>query len=445
MKLLSALALLSAAEAAIDHAALLRKAMPVDRQGRPRQLTAVTSINASVSIQFDKCVSLKTELSDAMETTIGEDSTLLGYWKDGQISTEQSYVLFGICLTKYCTYKTNTNLYMVDLPTWLELAGYRPQKTVDYCTACNNALSYCESLSSSSSSYYGGRELISRDLTTYGYVNCTTCGDLGCFDNSNGGGSNINIENVVTWVTEMAQCVNTGVQWNNIDLYSQFMCNGDGSGVEIGLFLDQYCTVYTSLASYGALFSDNAYLQYSPNVVTYPFVFNVNCSQDITWESPENANSGLVSDDGTNAVPNQYCTNLVDSANVLPLSNCALDGGSSNSDNNNGGSSYSSDFSSYSYDLTQANIGNAYAACKAINTIDSTQGGINPKNTNPFNSSNAIYSYNRKQSSSSMSGGAIFGIVVLVLAAVGALAYAGLKVVGKKDSKKQPLVDSALA
>lgn len=54
------------------------------------------------------------------------------------------------------------------------------------------------------------------------------------------------------WVAEITNCKNSGYQYNNQNLYAGFMCNADGSGIEVGLFLDEYCSIYTKEQSFSA-------------------------------------------------------------------------------------------------------------------------------------------------------------------------------------------------
>ena len=52
-------------------------------------------------------------------------------------------------------------------------------------------------------------------------------------------------------IEDIAQCLNTGLNWNNNDLYVGFMCSPyDGDGVELAIFLDDECTVYTNLKAF---------------------------------------------------------------------------------------------------------------------------------------------------------------------------------------------------
>jgi len=456
--------------------ALLSKALPVTREGnideqRSRQLNDQISVTIHDSIAFHSCLTLTTSLDNKVMETLQADAQLYSYWKSGQIVTTQSYVLFNICETGNCTSATENSLLMVDLESFMGLANFRPQKTIDYCDACLNAKQWClygqfqtddgnanaadaagddaaakNNANNNANNNNGGRYLAGQ--VTEQPVSCTTCTSMGCFDFTDDAvpaddGGHVNIENVVQWVEQLSQCENTGKQWYNMDVYAQFMCNSQGDGVEIGIFLDNECTVYTALESYGSLFNGSSYLTYSSNIVTYPFLNSINCAADIEWVSPENWDSSMASavDDEYAAEANQYCQQLVQSKMLLPLDNCAANGyGYTNDANNDDGM-----FAGYSYDLAEKDIDDAYAVCTAIYNITHNPSGKsmkhNVQNKNVFNSSDTLYTYSKVQQTNH--AGRSVDLTFLVLAVLGALGFVGWKAYQAKqnDSKRQPLVD----
>jgi hypothetical protein len=455
MKLSSAIALFScltssaaAARLGLSKASnLVDKAVPVTLDGKvdERRLNDQISVTIYDSIAFHSCLTLTTSLDNKVMETLQADSTLYNYWKQGQIATTQSYVLFSICKTGNCTSVSDSSLLMVDLESYMGLTQYRPAKTIDYCNACENAKDWClYGQYQNSSSANGGRDLAGQ--VTEQPVSCTTCSTMGCFDASNNNkvddGGHVNIENVVAWVEALTACEATGSQWYNMDVYAQFMCNSQGTGVEIGIFLDNECTVYTALESYAGLFPNSPYLTYSTSIVTYPFINDVNCAADIEWVSPENWDSSMATaiDDQYAAEANQYCQQLLQSKMLLPLDNCAANGYGNNA---NGGNDDGM-FSGYTYDLAEQDINDAYAVCTAIYNVTHNPAGKNIKqnvqNKNVFNSSNTLYTYSKSQKSHK--AGRAVGITFLVLAVLGALGFVGWKALNaKKDSKKQPLVE----
>lgn len=440
---------------------LLSKAVPVTRSGEldRRRLNDELSVTIYDSILFNSCLTLTTSLTDKVMETLQNDATLYGYWQSKQIVTTHSYVLFSICQTGNCTSSSDDELLVVDLESYMNLAGYRPDKTLDYCEACVNSENYClytqyqtTDDANGKDQANGGRKLANNNNNNNKLklpVNCTTCQTMGCFDSGAAtDDGQVALEDVVTWVEALSQCKDLGVQWNGVDTYGQFMCNSKGNGVEIGIFLDNECTVYTSLESYGNLFQSTygKYINYSASIVTYPFLNPINCAADVEWVSPENydasdSNADEVVDDKYAADPNEYCYELAQSKMLLPLDNCNYkkDDDAANNNNDDGM------FSGYSYDIANNDIDDGDEVCWVIYNITHKTGSTvagNVANKNVFNSSNTLYNYQTQTAHSNTAGRAV-GITFLVLAVVAALGFVGYKAMNaKKDSKKQPLVES---
>lgn len=159
-------------------------------------------------------------------------------------------------------------------------------------------------------------------------------------------GDNINIEDLADWIKSISQCMQTGYKWNGQELYAGFLCNADGTGVEIGMFLDKYCSVYTSQVSFMNAMAnggsnnngnrnggnnnnnnnnngnyDIAYLYAAQDVVTYPFTHDIDCAETLTYATPW----GAYHQGGYYSVPpNKYCTGLFQYS-VIALEDCDSD------------------------------------------------------------------------------------------------------------------------
>jgi hypothetical protein len=287
-----------------------------------------------------------------------------------------------------------------------------------------------------------------RRLQNKQYVNCDTCNNMGCWKNMNDNGNNNNqneqvtMDDIVDWVEQMSECQEAGVQWNDMDLYSTFMCNGDGTGVEIGIFLDDECTLYSSVSSYADLFPNSAYMYNSLNIVTYPFVEDISCAAEIEWDSPEEAandQDGEDEDENENnndeeAEPNEFCQGLIESDFVLPLENCALNGGGDENDDNadeeEEQGDYYSYFSNFNYDISQEDMESSYSVCVALNTFESSgEGGLSGKaQNNVFKSDVNVYDYSKASTTSvSLDTDKIVGITLIVLGSVAIIGWVGYK------------------
>lgn len=310
----------------------------------------------------------------------------------------------------------------------------------------------------------GGRRLANQQVQ---YVNCDTCASMGCFQQNQDNGGNdenqVTLEGMVEWVQEMSECQDTEVQYNNMDLRAGFMCNEDGTGVELAIFLDEECSVYNSQQSYSNLIN-SAYAQNSQSVVTYPFVNDIDCAQDVEWASPEEMYNNDGNDDnnqddnGEEPEVNEYCQQLLQGEMLTPLDYCAYgnDGNNNNNNNNNQDNENQNQyFYGYDYDLTQEESEEAYAVCTALNKMqsegssDSWKKNAAKKSVYKGENSGRFYDYSARTGSNASSTGASGGMIAVVLLAVAAvcgLAFFGWKHYSKKqDDRKEPLVSEGLA
>lgn len=125
---------------------IMEHAVRVNRQGE-RILEGNQNkfeLTAMYSFSFDKCVSLRTEPTDAGEIIF--DANLEPYTSKGEIVAEKSYILFNVCKTKYCDYyKADDNLFMIDIGTYMAaIADYYVSRREAYCDACIDSATYCQ-------------------------------------------------------------------------------------------------------------------------------------------------------------------------------------------------------------------------------------------------------------------------------------------------------------
>ena len=133
---------LTEAKKLLNKKALLRNAVPVDRNGNRRLEQEEFEINGQYSIQFNHCLSLKIA-ADEYEDVIF-DNNVIGYTKEGKVLAQTSYVLFNVCQTEYCYYQNDDNLYMVDLPTYMgAIIEGKQQLAEGFCQACEESYETC--------------------------------------------------------------------------------------------------------------------------------------------------------------------------------------------------------------------------------------------------------------------------------------------------------------
>jgi hypothetical protein len=147
MKVLSSLitAAIVAKASALTHdekLRLLRRAVPLNTR-KLQENNGGAYITSAESIQFNACVSLTALPENEDQEFIASSDEMKTLFEQGDIVSQTSVVLFSICTTGSCS-GSDEDLYVTDLGSYMQLTGYRPQKTFDYCEACQQSQDYCE-------------------------------------------------------------------------------------------------------------------------------------------------------------------------------------------------------------------------------------------------------------------------------------------------------------
>ena len=404
------------------------------------------------SIKFETCISLKTEPDQDSPIF---DNYLISYTKNGKIVNQQSYVIFKVCETAACS--STENRFVVDLATFMAaMVDYVPTQRENYCTRCEEAQNYCENrrqwMYENQQAQYQqqqdqevegqegaegdeaaaeGEQGGERRLTG---VRCSVCESYGCFGNQDNAEYNdeysVDMEAASEWVQNFAACQQTGQELNGMPLYAGFICNSNGDGVELAPFVDESCNAYTSATSFNKIMKADAendpywwsYLEASKELVTYPFTHTIDC------KSMDNNNDANNYQQYQQA--NDFCLGVYEQ-NARSLARCAQVNAqyyhrdqntyyNVNQDYVNG--EYNGQYNEaegeaeaeeeqynedgipswYKYDLSQDDMENNFAVCRAVaryhgdysglETYDSFRSGTNfnygSSNTLPFDSSN---------------------------------------------------------
>jgi len=204
-------------------------------------------ITGDYSVSFNSCVSF----------TVEEDWELLdnyenmaSYIQNEQIQSVRNYVLFNVCETVgdcKTPQISEKNTYMVDLNTWVTaMLTYLPDQKDAYCEGCLNQEEFCDQVYRN-----GWDKTMNIDYTTafffyddikFQLIDCDQCQIYGCYEDEDTYTRN-GWDQVDAWISELAQCQETGTQFLGADLYAGFMCNQEGSGLEIGMFMYDGCTL----------------------------------------------------------------------------------------------------------------------------------------------------------------------------------------------------------
>jgi len=331
----------------------------------------------------------------------------------------------------------------------------------------------------------GGRKLeqttyVNADGQTVRFIDCEVCKDYECLDfyqNSNGyyneNGEYVEMEagsqgfydedgefieygldDATEWLNGFAECSETTSYLDNYLLYAGLMCNADGDGIEIGLFVDDQCLLYTPTVAYKdvMLTSDQAYYSMISDVVEFTFTNDFECYNpefqytnkvDYSYEQQQAAQNGENQNQNQNNDANEeaaeaaeWCQNLVGGGQAYDMYDC---GGYENNGNADyGDDDYATYNTWYNYELYQQQAEDLQEVCAIVNNYDGEFHTIY-NNKNP-----GLFNYKKGKNSSSgaagLSGGAIAAIVVVVLAVAGGAAAMMMKKSGPSD-KKKPLIN----
>jgi len=125
----------------LDKRKLMENAVRVNSKGERHLEQEDFELSAGYSIQFQQCVSLKTEPYD---DDILFAESLLAYTAKGQVVSQKSYILFNVCETQKCTYEGDDNTFMVDIDTYVaSISEFYLDMKENYCDACQSSANYC--------------------------------------------------------------------------------------------------------------------------------------------------------------------------------------------------------------------------------------------------------------------------------------------------------------
>ena len=118
-------------------------------------------------------------------------------------------------------------------------------------------------------------------------IDCNMCNAYDCFAQDqqepadDEAAQAYEFEEALNWLGAMSQCQQMENTYNELPIYAGLLCNAEGTGVEIGVFVDQDCRVYAPKLSYGKLMSydDSQYYLMSEEVVEYMFTNPFSCYQ----------------------------------------------------------------------------------------------------------------------------------------------------------------------
>lgn len=277
-------------------------------------------VTSNFRLQFNSCLTLETENYNLLL------DNLVNYAKDGTLVSVRNYVLFDLCDGTDCEPQT----FMVDLTTFIEaVMDYGPARKSMVCSACATyGEDVCGKTYYNSAGYnnQGRRDLANKEYEVFDENTCSLCEKYDCSYDSEGD-QQVNFASIEGWIAEIAECKQNEVQWKGLNTYSGWMCNADGSGIEIGVFIDRYCRMYNRQLNYVSMMADQDYQYFfqSKDIIPYMFTDIIECHDissvtyvdQATYESVQSSYS-----QGTGTVSDACSLLFMDEAVPRSLSYC---------------------------------------------------------------------------------------------------------------------------
>jgi len=304
----------------------------------------------------------------------------------------------------------------------------------------NNGNNANDANNNADADYNGNRKLVElhefekrvlKNGQTVKQLDCNLCLHYGCVWDDDDGNDLYGFEAASEWLQETAECRETNIQYsgygNNYyqnqdndgnELFVGFLCNADGNGVELGLFLDEECILYVASEPYSNYMSyfDQTYVEMTKEIIEFTFSNAVlSCKdQEIVYTTQDlgdyNTYNYYQDWDGQDDEVAEWCEMLVDGGESTPVdvSSCGMFNGDYYAQQyNNGGQNqyeeyykqyqnqdqsmqYQYMYSWYRYEILEDDSMDMYAVCKLIKDY---QGELhtfyNQNNGNMYDYSNA--------------------------------------------------------
>ena len=334
-------------------------------------------ITGDYKIAFNSCKSV---------TVFSEDlfsDEYLYYAQQQEVTSQKSYIVFDVIPTN----GGNTKQYMTDIQGYIQsLIEFLPDQIQSYCDTCDQYKDYCqggqaEEAEEEQNDQGGRRKLANNQVIEY--IDCDTCNAYLCYNEqeeqdgqqaqdadaygsyqeayqaayaqgySSGYeqgkyGSISDLQDGMEWIEGFSDCqqLENAYIFDDQPVYSTFSCNADGSGVTLGTFLDNECTLETNLVSYAYFMNsyDRADYYATKSFLEAIFVEEFDCTdqrevQYVGYDyqaEEEEQQQQQNNDQNEDNEANDYCQNLFEGDMVVSLNDCGyVDGENDQQADNN--------------------------------------------------------------------------------------------------------------
>jgi hypothetical protein len=279
------------------------------------------------------------------------------------------------------------------------------------------------------------RAAITRKLADKEYIDCDQCAAYECYvdeeDLDDGAVRREELDNQVSeWIGQLAECQETGVQWNGLDLYTGAMCSPYGDGVELAVFANDECTWYTNQKAFQDVYNpynqdDNQnsinYLMYAEDFIKSAFSEVTPCMKQEFADPDEEQDENQEEEEERYEV-NDYCKEVME-GEAISFNACEAEEEEEEEEEED---ENAANYNWFTYDIKEAD--DVQQVCAALNKLEDAD--YSNYHVYDEETSGTWYKRNKKGAivqegqSEGLSGGAVAMIVLLILGVVGAAAFA---------------------
>ena len=506
----------------VNKSVLMRGAQPYNEAAKRKlEEEDAWEITGEYSIVFNTCTSMSVQ-----NDQIYEDSTLSYMASNGDLVSDKDFIIFDVCKTGYCSSGSGKMTFIADVGTYFSaISQYLPSKVEQYCQACEESYDYCYAMAKGYTYYPEGyeqeeeaeeeeeeaeeeeaeeeeaeeeeadeaeeeaeegegerkkkRKLAQNEIVKF--IDCDMCAEYECLDfhqsskgyyDEDGEYVEAQLDDAMEWLNGFSECSETSAYLENYPVYAGLMCNAKGTGIEIGLFMDDECTLYTPTLAYKNIMETSDIVYYNMVSDVVEFTFNndgIECyNPEVTWynevdyyyEQMEKAANGEEeeeeAEDEEYEAPEaaEWCQGIVGDDSSAPLYGCDIEydddaAEEEEEEQDEDGNGYPVD-----YELDEEAMDDISSVCAVYTgmtapayakTSSSSSSSSSSSGSSPTYTPHTIYNpkhetlFDYSKGSAAATTGKVFGYIVLVGVVGAGAAYFFMQKKGASD-KKAPLI-----